>query len=309
MEQRLLHVDWRASTSPRASSWSTATPSTRSASSARCSTTAAPDVLLAVDDVKTLADEEMKVSLDDDGHLDAHHQADGPGEAAGEYIGATLLEPAAAGPLADALKATWERDPDLYYEDGYQELRQPRRPDRGRADRRRRLGRGRQPRRPGEGAPDRQGILMPLLTRMLPAPLSIDVRRGAIAHLGELLADRRIATEGRVAIVVGPGSGRPDRRARTPEPARPARSSTSRAARSTRPWSSAPGCAAGSYEAVVGIGGGRTIDVDEVRRDARRRADGLGRHEPVPRRHLLADRVAGARAGQGVLRRHDAARR
>jgi glycerol-1-phosphate dehydrogenase [NAD(P)+] len=48
---------------------------------------------------------------------------------------------------------------------------------------------------------------MPLLSRMLPAPLSIDVRRGAIAHLGELLADRRIATEGRVAIAVGPGQG------------------------------------------------------------------------------------------------------
>jgi len=27
----------------------------------------------------------------------------------------------AAEPLADALKAVWERDPDLYYEDGYQE--------------------------------------------------------------------------------------------------------------------------------------------------------------------------------------------
>lgn len=37
---------------------------------------------------------------------------------------------------------------------------------------------------------------MPLLTRMLNAPLSIDVRRGAVASLGELLADRRIATEG-----------------------------------------------------------------------------------------------------------------
>ena len=45
-----------------------------------------------------------------------------PATASGEYIGATLLEPAAAEPLADALRATWERDPDLYYEDGYQEL-------------------------------------------------------------------------------------------------------------------------------------------------------------------------------------------
>ena len=29
-----------------------------------------------------------------------------------EYIGATLIEPSAAEPLADALEATWRRDPD-----------------------------------------------------------------------------------------------------------------------------------------------------------------------------------------------------
>jgi hypothetical protein len=45
-----------------------------------------------------------------------------PAEAYGEYIGATLIEPAAAQALAEALEATWKRDPDLYYEDGYQEL-------------------------------------------------------------------------------------------------------------------------------------------------------------------------------------------
>ncbi len=81
-----------------------------------------PDMLLAVDDVKKLADEEMKVILDGDGNLKRITKLMDPSEAGGEYIGATLLEPAAAGPLADALKATWERDPDLYYEDGYQEL-------------------------------------------------------------------------------------------------------------------------------------------------------------------------------------------
>ncbi len=37
---------------------------------------------------------------------------------------------------------------------------------------------------------------MPLLARLLPAPLAVDVRRGAIAELGALLADRRIATRG-----------------------------------------------------------------------------------------------------------------
>ena len=48
---------------------------------------------------------------------------------------------------------------------------------------------------------------MPLLARMLTAPLVVDVRRGAVADLGALLADRRIATEGRVAVAVGPGQG------------------------------------------------------------------------------------------------------
>jgi choline kinase len=81
-----------------------------------------PDILLAVDDVKKLADEEMKVILDSDGHLQRITKLMDPASANGEYIGATLLEPAAAEPLADALKATWERDPDLYYEDGYQTL-------------------------------------------------------------------------------------------------------------------------------------------------------------------------------------------
>ncbi|SEG90867.1 Choline kinase [Thermomonospora echinospora] len=81
-----------------------------------------PEIVLAVDDVKTLADEEMKVTLDDSGHLARITKLMDPEQAYGEYIGATLIEPSAAGPLADALKATWEGDPDLYYEDGYQEL-------------------------------------------------------------------------------------------------------------------------------------------------------------------------------------------
>ena len=81
-----------------------------------------PELLLAVDNVKTLADEEMKVTLDDGGHLSTITKLMDPATAAGEYIGATLIEGSLAPRLADALKATWERDPQLYYEDGYQEL-------------------------------------------------------------------------------------------------------------------------------------------------------------------------------------------
>ena len=81
-----------------------------------------PALLLAVDDVKALADEEMKVVLDDEGTVARINKAIDPEDAAGEYIGVTLIEPEVAGKLADALRATWERDPGLYYEDGYQEL-------------------------------------------------------------------------------------------------------------------------------------------------------------------------------------------
>jgi choline kinase len=80
------------------------------------------DLILAIDDVKKLADEEMKVVLDERGLLRRITKQMDPAQAHGEYIGATLIEPAAALPLAEALEATWRRDPGLYYEDGYQEL-------------------------------------------------------------------------------------------------------------------------------------------------------------------------------------------
>ena len=81
-----------------------------------------PDVLLAIDDVKPLGDEEMKVLVAQDGALRKITKLMDPEQAEGEYIGVTLIEPAAAGPLADALEATFKRDTSLYYEDGYQEL-------------------------------------------------------------------------------------------------------------------------------------------------------------------------------------------
>lgn len=101
---------------------------------------------------------------------------------------------------------------------------------------------------------------MPLLARMLNAPLWIDVRRGAVERLGDLLADHRISGGGHVAVAVGPGLG--ERIARLVMP------KLGNAALFT-----VPGCTldaavdlakevrAGSYDAVVGIGGGKTIDV------------------------------------------------
>jgi choline kinase len=80
-----------------------------------------PAILLAVDTVKKLADEEMKTVFSAAGRLTKITKLMDPAEAFGEYIGATVIEASAAAGLADALQATWERDPDLYYEDGYQE--------------------------------------------------------------------------------------------------------------------------------------------------------------------------------------------
>lgn len=81
-----------------------------------------PELLLALDDVKTLGEEDMKVELTPDGRLAEINKALDPRTAAGEYIGVTLIEPAAANGLADALEATWWRDPSLYYEDGFREF-------------------------------------------------------------------------------------------------------------------------------------------------------------------------------------------
>jgi len=101
---------------------------------------------------------------------------------------------------------------------------------------------------------------MPLLARMLPSPLVIDVRPGAIASLGGLLSDHRIATDGRVAVAVGPGQG---------DSIAAELSLTGRAAEIFRVPAGTHAAAAtlgqqlraGSYEAVAGIGGGQTIDV------------------------------------------------
>lgn len=101
---------------------------------------------------------------------------------------------------------------------------------------------------------------MPILARMLPAPITMEVRRGAIAQLGSLLSDSRVATSGRVAVAVGAGLG--DRITKVIAP------SLGDAEVFRVPDGSVDAAVAlgadlrkGAYEALVGIGGGRTIDV------------------------------------------------
>jgi glycerol-1-phosphate dehydrogenase [NAD(P)+] len=100
---------------------------------------------------------------------------------------------------------------------------------------------------------------VPLLARTVVTPLTIEVRRGAVATLNEILADRRISAGGDVAMVVGPGQGE-----RVLEMARPGLGRADVFTVSGGTLDAALDLAAklrhGSYDAVVGIGGGKTID-------------------------------------------------
>ena len=81
------------------------------------------DLVIAIDDdLDRLADEAMKVKLSEQGTLERITKQMEMSAAQGEYIGLTLIEARAARSLAEALEATWRRDPQLYYEDGFQEF-------------------------------------------------------------------------------------------------------------------------------------------------------------------------------------------
>ncbi|AEV89150.1 dehydrogenase [Actinoplanes sp. SE50] len=100
---------------------------------------------------------------------------------------------------------------------------------------------------------------MPLLARSVQTPLHIEVRRGAVADLGRILADGRISAGGDVAIVVGPGLGE-----RIVDLLRPTLRSATVHVTAGGTLDAALELAgklrAGNYDAVVGIGGGRTVD-------------------------------------------------
>jgi glycerol-1-phosphate dehydrogenase [NAD(P)+] len=101
---------------------------------------------------------------------------------------------------------------------------------------------------------------VPLLTRMVGTPLTIDIGPGAVEGLAPLLADRRISSGGHVAVVVGPGLGEEIAALLRPQLA------------NAEIWTVAGGSIqagselatrlrGGFYDALVGIGGGRTLDV------------------------------------------------
>ncbi len=101
---------------------------------------------------------------------------------------------------------------------------------------------------------------MPLLARMLASPLFVDIRRGAVDRLAELLTERRISADGDVMVAVGAGQGQEiwDRLS----PALPkAQVFTVMDATLTSAADLQRALGQGSFDAVVGVGGGKTLDV------------------------------------------------
>ena len=102
---------------------------------------------------------------------------------------------------------------------------------------------------------------MPVLTRMLPSPLHVDIRSGSVEGLGELLHGRYISASGRVLVAVGPSQGQEIWR--RVEPQLPEAEVVSVTEASLAEAGRLQEVLGGGYgfDAVVGIGGGRTLDV------------------------------------------------
>jgi glycerol-1-phosphate dehydrogenase [NAD(P)+] len=101
---------------------------------------------------------------------------------------------------------------------------------------------------------------LPVLARLVTCPLTLDVGSGAVGELAELLSDSRISSHGHVAVVVGPGQGdmivAAVGHALENADVFPVEGGTLQAALDL-----ADRLRTASYDAVVGIGGGRTLDV------------------------------------------------
>jgi len=99
---------------------------------------------------------------------------------------------------------------------------------------------------------------VPLLTRVVGTPLTIDIGSGTVAGLAPLLADRRISSGGHVAVVVGPGLGEEIAASLDLENASVWHTDAGGVEEAT---ALARRLREGFHDALVGIGGGRTIDL------------------------------------------------
>ena len=101
---------------------------------------------------------------------------------------------------------------------------------------------------------------MPLLARMLASPLFVDIRSGAVDGLSALLHERLISTTGSVLVAVGPSQGKEIWRRIEPSlPEATVFEVADASLASAGELQQALGRR--GYDAVVGIGGGRTLDV------------------------------------------------
>jgi glycerol-1-phosphate dehydrogenase [NAD(P)+] len=101
---------------------------------------------------------------------------------------------------------------------------------------------------------------VPVLTRLIPSPVVVDITGGALDDLAGLLADQRISSSGKLAFAISGGSGQKLRERLAPE-------------LPGADWYSVAGGSLDSaveladamrgkrYDAVVGLGGGKVIDV------------------------------------------------
>ncbi|MEV7213753.1 iron-containing alcohol dehydrogenase family protein [Kitasatospora cineracea] len=101
---------------------------------------------------------------------------------------------------------------------------------------------------------------MPVLTRLVPSPVFVEIRAGALDSLGGILADQRLSAAGRIAVAISGGSGAVLRERL--EPALPGADwylvedgTLDSAVRLTDE------IRRGHYDALVGLGGGKIIDV------------------------------------------------
>ncbi|MGW7330098.1 iron-containing alcohol dehydrogenase family protein [Streptomyces sp. NPDC054840] len=101
---------------------------------------------------------------------------------------------------------------------------------------------------------------MPVLTRLIPSPLVVDISRGAMDDLAGLLADQRISSSGKLAIAISGGSGAALRTKLEPVLPHadwyPVVDGTIDSAVKL-----ADDIKGRRYDAVVGLGGGKIIDV------------------------------------------------
>ncbi|MFE6843426.1 iron-containing alcohol dehydrogenase family protein [Streptomyces sp. NPDC057686] len=101
---------------------------------------------------------------------------------------------------------------------------------------------------------------MPVLTRLIPSPVVVDITRGAMDDLAGLLADQRISASGKLAIAISGGSGQLLRAKLEPVLPHadwyPVVDGTIDSAVKL-----ADDIKGRRYDAVVGLGGGKIIDV------------------------------------------------